>query len=483
MTDENATVQLLEEPPLPRKQKVAYGFGNMARNILGIAQGGAMTFLYNVKFGLNYNLVSLAWLIFSIWNALNNPLFGIIEDRTHSKVGRHIPYIRYGAPVYGALFVLAWFPFWSDQWGLFINLLVMLVSFNTLDTMIGLVTFALPAEMTVTAKNRTNLMLYSVAIGSGGVLLSNLLPLLLLTGNHSPQLNPLFQPTMVVLGVSCAVTLFVCSFFLKENEFAQREEPLGFISAIKETFKNPPFLRYLVYSFCNTIVITAISVGIFYFIDYILQLSSLFDYVQLLPLGLAAVIGIFLGPRWVGRFGAKKVFIFGLAIMGIGFIGTVFAGLAITGALITLCPAVLGYGVISITGPAIVADVMDYDEVLTGKRRETTYAGINALITKPAIFLATAMFLMISGALGFDASRTVQTTSAKVGILVGIFLVPGILLLVSAAVFAKFPLDGPAWVEQKRRLGEIHRQKELDYLTYLKEKGWLKLDIDANRST
>ncbi len=436
----------------------------------GIALGGALTFFYQIKMGLNYNYVSLAWLLFAVWNAVNDPLFGIIEDKTRSKIGRHIPYIRYGAPVYCVVFILTWFPWAEGQIGLFLNLLLTLFLVDTIYTMVGLVTYSLPAEMAFTAKARANLLLYSTFISAIGMIISYALPILLLTGDRSPVLDPMFRPVMIILGVASSFILWLSSYYLKENKFAQMDESLGFITSLKETMKNRPFLLYLVALFCFILAQYNITGSIFYVIDYVFKLSSLTDYLSLLPLAVAFVGGVFLTQNFVGKYGAKKTFIFGLVCVGGGLIGTAFAGYTIITAVITLCPTLLGFSAILLTNQAVFGDCVDYDEVKTGKRRETTYSGMEALFTKPAVSIATALFLTIAGAFGFDADLTVQVPTATTGILYGFALVPGCLMLLVALVMLKFPLDGPAWITQKKRLAEIHLQKEQEYLKFLKEK-------------
>ncbi len=460
------------EPVLPPRNKIAYGLANMANSSLsGIALGGALTFFYQIKLGLDYNLISLAWLLFAGWNAINDPLIGIIEDKTRSKIGRHIPYIRYGAPLYGILFILTWFPWWEGQMGLFFNLLLTLFLVDTLFSMIGLVIYGLPAEMAFTAKNRANLLLWSTFISAIGTVISYALPIFLLTGDRSPILDPLFRPVMIVLGIACTILLWGSSYYLKENEFAQMEEPLGFIPAIKETFKNKPFTILEVSLFTVTLAQNTFTASIFYVIDYVLQLEDLSDYLALLPLAVAFVGGVFLTQRLVVKYGAKKTYTFGLLLTGGGLVVTAFTGYTIIAAVIPLCVAILGLAATTLTNQAVMGDCIDFDEVQTGKRRETTYSGVNALITKPAISLATALFLVIAGAYGFDADLSVQVPTAATGIIYGFALVPGILLIISGVMMRWFRLDGPAWMKQKKELAKIHHQKEQDYLKFLKEKG------------
>ena len=60
-----------------------------------------LTYYFTSYRGMYPGLASTVWLLFAIWNAVNDPLFGFISDRTKNKLGRRIPYIRYGAPIIG----------------------------------------------------------------------------------------------------------------------------------------------------------------------------------------------------------------------------------------------------------------------------------------------------------------------------------------------------------------------------------------------
>ena len=100
------------EENLPLKLKLAYGGLGAGINLPSQIAFSAITFFYNVILGLSAELIGIAWLLFSFWNAINDPIFGFIEDNTKSeKYGRRVPYIRFGAPVYGLVFILCWIPF------------------------------------------------------------------------------------------------------------------------------------------------------------------------------------------------------------------------------------------------------------------------------------------------------------------------------------------------------------------------------------
>ncbi|HAD06727.1 MAG TPA: hypothetical protein DCE76_06155, partial [Anaerolineaceae bacterium] len=112
--------------------------------------------------------------------------------------------------------------------------------------------------------------------------------------------------------------------------------------------------------------------------------------------------------------------------------------------------------------PIMNGDVIDYDEQRTGLRREGMYAGINSLVTKPAISLAQAAFLWILQANGYDPllPKGLQTAQAENGILLAWMLIPAILLTLSWIVMRWYPLAGKQWEKIKEQLAIIHDEKE-----------------------
>ena len=104
---ENATE--LKKEFVPVKSRVTVSAADASVNFLQvIIAGGALTYYFiNIR-GLSPILAGIVWLIFGIWNALNDPLFGYISDRTKTKLGRRVPYIRYGAPLIAAAYIACW---------------------------------------------------------------------------------------------------------------------------------------------------------------------------------------------------------------------------------------------------------------------------------------------------------------------------------------------------------------------------------------
>jgi GPH family glycoside/pentoside/hexuronide:cation symporter len=174
--------------------------------------------------------------------------------------------------------------------------------------------------------------------------------------------------------------------------------------------------------------------------------------------------------KLIGKWGVKKTFIFALLWTGLSFLLVFFIGWTLSFAMIGFVLIGIGISGFLLTNQVVIADIVDYDEIRTGKRRETTYSGINALITKPAISIANWMFLLIIDGYGFVETQTIQDLPAQFGIMLGFSLIPSIFLIFGALVMFYYSLDGPHWLAQKDEIIRIHEEKERIYLEYLEKK-------------
>ncbi|MEX2681306.1 MAG: MFS transporter [Candidatus Sigynarchaeota archaeon] len=454
------------EESIPRKVKLYLGLGNFANGFLNGFPFANMTFFYEEKVGLHPDLVGWAWLIFAIWNTLNDPLFSYIIDNTRTRIGRRIPYIRYGSVFYVAAFLFCWFPIAApgDQLGLFINFLVALFLLDTMFTFVGCCFFSLPNEIAVTAGQRASLTIYSSVFGFLNLGLGLLLPMFLLTGQAG--IHPLFAPLMIVLGVACGVILYVTSFGLKENMFAQDQEHEGFVQGLRDTLKNKPFWIIMIPAFLLSMLAPLIQTGILYFIDYVVPGQNVLP--ALLSFVLLVVVGVIVFTRLLDRWQAKKTTIACYYLFTIWFLVLFFMGR--DAFLVSIPLGGLGFAFAGalICNGVVMGDTIDNDELITGKRREAIYGGVNAIVTKPGISVANWGFMAIITAFGFvppvDGVKQSQPPLVATGILVAMSLLPAAGTLLSAIALHWYPLDGQGWLKKKKYLMELHAQKERDFL-------------------
>ncbi len=465
----NDIIEMSEEH-VSVKIKLSYSVGGLANGLLNGLVFGNLTFFYQVKLGADAGLLAIGWLIFAIWNTLNDPLVSYFVDNTRTKIGRRIPYIRYGSIFYGLAFIFCWFPIspLDNEIGLFINFLAALFILDTMFTIVGVCFFSLPNEIAVSAKQRASLGVYSAVVGFINLVLGLLIPIILLTGQEGT--HPLFGPVIIFIGLGSSLILFVTSFGIKENMFAQLQEQEGFIEGLRLTLKNKPFWIFMIPAFLIGIVLPIFSTGILYYIDY--SISGQTPIFVLLAMLIGIVLGMVLNLKKIAIWQRKKTMIINALLITIGFTILFFVGSNAILAAIPFLIIGIGYAGGMVAIPVLMGDAIDNDELITGKRREAIYGGVNAIVTKPAISIANFIFLAVIGSFGFvtpTGGIQPQTDMALIGLLFAFCIIPAILLVLAALALRWYPLDGPEWLEKKRHIMELHEKKEKEYYQSLSE--------------
>jgi GPH family glycoside/pentoside/hexuronide:cation symporter len=442
---------------IPLRSKIMLSFADcMCATMSGLVTGGGLTYYFTRWMGLDPAMAATVWLIFGIWNAVNDPLFGFISDRTNSNLGRRIPYIRYGAPIYAAVFILCWvsFPFATSQWAMFFQMLITLFLFDTLYTAIATAIYVMPYEMTVDNQERGSIFIWKIVFS----VFSLAAPLVLL-----PLIQPdpgtdatMFRLIMTGIGIFSGFIIFISTFFYKEQEFAEHQDQPAFLKGIVDCFKNRSFLIFEVLSFTIIYVQTSLMQGVLYYFAE-LNIPMAFCYGFMIA---GAVLGVWAFSKWQHTLGVKKCMLLMNGSFGLSCLMMAFFGGTYVVALIGFFFTGIGFAGGMFMIPIMNGDVIDYDETVTGLRREGMYAGVNSFITKPAISIAQAAFLAIIARFGYDQTAVsgTQSAMAEQGILLAWMLIPGILLIICFLVMFLYKLDGEEWSTAKRKLAVKHQE-------------------------
>jgi glycoside/pentoside/hexuronide:cation symporter, GPH family len=430
--------------------------------LCGLITGGGLTYFFTKWMGLETVKASLVWLIFGIWNAFNDPLFGFISDRTRSKIGRRLPYIRYGAPIYAAIFIFCWlkWPFSGNQWGMFFQMLISLFLFDSLYTAIATALYVMPYEMVMSNKARGSIFVWKLFFS----LISLAFPLILMPKiKLEPGDDPFrFQLIMSIIGIIAGLIIFFSSFFYSEKGYTKEQKQPPFFTALIECFKNKPFIIFEVISFTVIYIQNCLTLGVnYYFTEF--DISMLPCYAAM---ALGAVTGIVLWIKKQVSWGVRKCIMLMCLVFSSGCFVMSFGGGFLPIAVFGFFTVGFGFAGGMYLIPLMNGDVIDYDESKTSLRREGMYAGVNSLITKPAMSIATSVFLTIITAFGYDTTLQagLQSTSAERGILIGWMLITAILLLICFFFMFLYPLNGEQWDKTKAKLEKLHKEKEEEYL-------------------
>ncbi len=445
------------------RYKLRWGIAGFGTSLISGIFGALLPIFYQDYLGLAAGWIALASAIYATWNAVNDPLFGYISDSTRSRLGRRIPYMRFTAPFLALTFILVWFvPPSGSQLTIFWWMLISMLLYDGCYTIIGLAYAALLPEMTESDEERNGLQISSSLFGMFGMLLGFVIPdLFRPKAGTSPSLLPL-QMSMIVVGVVCAVLIITTTYSVKERrEFYEGDQPLPLGKALATSLTSRSFQILVAQNFMSILVSSLVVGSVFYLADYLVPASTMLLLACIfVPLLIGIPVTSVLRVR-LGVVGAQQLL---LLTAGAGL-------LLIVVAPPVLIPACLALGGLGLAGPqtltnVLFAEVIDEDEIRSGVRREGSFFGINALVTKPAQSIAIALSPLIlalthfvtrdqnGGGIFLD-----QPDSALFGIRVIVGLIPGLAMLLGALILQWFPLRGRQLAEMQRKVLIMHANK------------------------
>ena len=204
-------------PQLPIREKLAYGLGDFASNLIFATLSAFLMFYYTDIFGLSAAVVGTLLFVARAADAVWDLYLGTLVDRTQTRWGQCRPYLVFGAPLL-ALFTVATFtvPTGSDAYKLgyaYVTYIALMLSYS----LVNIPYSAMPALMTDDARDRTTLAAFRMFLAIFATLLVGAFTLRLVGffGGANKQLG--YQTTMIVVAVTGMVLFWVCAAFTRER--------------------------------------------------------------------------------------------------------------------------------------------------------------------------------------------------------------------------------------------------------------------------
>jgi GPH family glycoside/pentoside/hexuronide:cation symporter len=429
---------------LPLGTKFKYGLADLGFALITSAIQFFLLFYYTDVAGINPALAGLALMVGKLtWDAANDPLFGYWSDRTRSRFGRRRIYMLIGAVPLG---IAAWIMF-SLPKGLtsVAAFLAVLLSFWLVDTFHTMTTtpyYALTPELTRDYNERASLTSIRMVFSVLGYILGAALTTVLAGIFQGAGLNlqQAWSATGAVFGVVAMTTTLITTFSVKEQPgLAGEPSKLPPVKAVFTSFKNRPFIILMLAFILSSFSFTVLTALVPYFITYQLDMGSQVSFVLLVML---VMIGIFLIPAKIvsDRINKGPSYALGLFIASLAVITSFFFPHAPT-PLIYVVAAVAGIGFSAqwVFPWSMLPDVIEYDEKMTGERREGIYYGLWAFLTKFTSALGIAVSGWALGLFGY-VPNVEQTLHALFGIRLFFAIVPAVVILISLPFLIWYPI-------------------------------------------
>jgi GPH family glycoside/pentoside/hexuronide:cation symporter len=307
------------------REKVGYGLGDFAANIVFQTVMIFLMYYYTDIFGIPVAAVGTLFLLSRIWDAINDPLMGAVSDRTKSKHGRFRPWIKWTALPFGVLAVLMFTTPDLSVEGKIIYAYVTYILMMMIYTANNIPYGALSGVMTSDSIERTSLNSYRFVFGQSAALMVQglTLPLIAFLGAGDKQLG--YQLTMGLFAAIAVVLFYVTFYNTKERIEPPKEQKTPLKDDLKDLMKNRPWMILFLMGLVTFIFLSLrIAVGLYYF-QYYVGDESLFSWFAVLgTIGL--IIGIPLSKPLTKKFGKRNTYIMSNALSGLAVLALFLPG-------------------------------------------------------------------------------------------------------------------------------------------------------------
>jgi GPH family glycoside/pentoside/hexuronide:cation symporter len=430
---------------LPLTAKVGFGLGDYGFNLVWSGTGLFLMYVYTDVFGVSPIVAGSVYALALLWDAVTDPIMGVVADRTRTRWGRYRPWLALGAVPLAISYALA---FWNPG---FTGLaLVVWIAFThcllrTCYTVAGVPFSALQARLTNDANERTTLAGFRmVGAACGALTVALVTPLIVGIVGKGDEARGYLMAAMAAGILAILIFAYVVAVMREppETETSADRAPLGSdLGAFFSQFRNNlPLVQVFTIIIAVGVAVTMFSKNILYYFKYVLERPDAATLALVMP----ALVMLIMVPIWVlvaKALSKRTAWMIGSAIAATGFLAFYLNPVRevpiVMAIIFFIALGTSGFGVLFWS---MLPDTVEWGEAHGGVRHEAKVFGFAAFAQKAALGInALALGLLLDG-VGYVANQD-QTPQALAGITTIMSLVPFVGILVSVAVLWSYPID------------------------------------------
>jgi GPH family glycoside/pentoside/hexuronide:cation symporter len=448
---------------ITNKQKFQLAFPQMPLAISNGLIHSAYIKFYTDIIGLDIKYVGIIWMLFSIWNAINDPLMGVFIDRFRYKPqrGKYTYLLKVTAPVIvlSSAAMLYAQPDWPT-WVVFGFLAVLLFIYDTTQTGYAIAYNNYILIAAPTSDERVDVSVVTMYAGQIGAFLSMIIPTLLLVGD--------VDKTLVIILFTGVIVLNSLLYYFSLKPLKEPPEMFNDIRTdegklveqlrrdAKSLIRSRSFISYLFYQLIGRGATAILFTQLLYMADHVLHLQGIQTTLMDVVPGLVMFAFLPLIPRLSSIFGMRNLIIIATIPLGLSYMSLYFVSGFWT-AMLVYIGIVLFTNIGSVVGSPLFGAIIDEDEKRTGTRKAGLFTGMNALLTIPIGGLHTLIFTSILAFYGFISGAETQAASAVSGIRLASSFLPGVLIILGAIPLFFLPINKKVEKELSDFSNAMHR--------------------------
>ena len=462
----------LPAPKLTLPVKIAYGMGDLGAGMTSQFLAFFLLIFLTKEAKMPPDIAGAVLAVGKIWDAVNDPLVGMLSDRTRTRWGRRYPWMFLTAIPFGLSYCLIWLvPFGPDQvWLSFAYYVVITTIFQVFFTTTNLPYTTLTAEMTQNYDERTALTSFRLASSVGGgvfILLANAI-----SGQFFTDEKQRYLVLGAIAGFFVIVTIFICIFgtfgYTESKAKAagrsmnataeETEEQITFLQQLKMVLRNRPFLYVIGIYLCSWLALQITATVIPFYGEYWMNIDG--GIIALIVQG-TAIVMMFVCAALSKRIGKRNLYFLGAGSWILIQIALFFLQPGQMSFLFVLS-ALAGFGVATayVVPWSILPDVIELDELNTGRRREGMFYSFMTLAQKFGLAIGIYLVGLALKFSQFDETQIAQPESALTAIRFFMGPVPLVLLVAGVVLVYFYPITKEFHAEVMLRLAERKRSQQ-----------------------
>ncbi len=351
---------------------------------------------YVIKHGVTTAQFALVLFLYTFLDAIDNPVYGFLSDRTRTRWGRRRPWLVVGTPLLILSFIAFYnLPAFLSGNSIFVYMLLMYMLTGTLDSLINANYGALFPELfrTDAERAKTNAMRQALQLVAMAISIA-------LTPMVTEWIG--YGPTSIIYGALALVVILYMAFGSHETMPEAVAEKPKLWPTLKAMLTNSKFWIFGVtnalYSAAMALVMQAVS----FYTKYTLELSGTASTILLAVVLLLAMGGVAVWAQLVKKFTVMPVWRTALIFLALAFIPLYFMT-NLVGAIIASCFVGLGFAGAITTMDLIGARIMDEDTKKYNLRREGTYSSAMGFMNRLSGLFTSLAFLLVGSIYGFES--------------------------------------------------------------------------------
>ncbi len=465
-------------------EKIGYGFGDMSSSMFWKIFSYYLPFFYSNIFGLSLAHAGTLVLVTKLYDAVSDPVMGLIADRTNTRWGKYRPYLLWIAIPFAVAGILAFFTPQTDNYTFkhvyaYVTYILMMTVYTAINVPYG----AMLGVMTDDSREKSvfsSFRMFFAFIGSF-IAMGSFEPLLKLRQSIMGTLpaewtladsTPADWTIAVsVIGIVCAV-LFILSFVMTRERVTEAEmakEPVkensnetaktSVAEDLKALVANGPWWMLLGGGIA-ILLFNCVRGGAaaYYFAD-VLGTNAIFTLALFLTVGeISQLVGVVVTVPVSEKIGKKATFLLVLVAVTVLSIIVAFLPETPAGMWALLVSQILICIAIGINSPllwSMFADVADYSELKNGRASTGLIFSSSSMAQKFGAAFGSAIVLWVLMAFGYDnAKGAVQTPEALATIKALISWIPAIGSAAGIAIMLGYPLTDKKMSEIRQELSK-----------------------------